>query len=297
MVAMDNRSEHLIAAPDAADQGRRRTDAAKRQSRRRLVGAVTVTGLALLAALMSIAASGIDPASGGAPGLLGGHGLVVLTIALSLGGAFIILRAAMSHDDFSRRLEGLCQELESSHEQLKGFSFKDELTGLYNRRFFTMRLEDEVSRYSRFDHPLAVVVLDVDGLKSVNDALGHAAGDQMLREIAAILERCSRSVDVVCRYGGDEFAVLLVETGRDGALLYAERIRRQVEAAQAANGRAVTVSAGVAVLPDDVGPVPEDIVGAADWALYEAKREGKNQVAGREGVVAIGRGRRGGWDL
>ena len=100
---------------------------------------------------------------------------------------------------------------------------------------------------------------------------------------------------MICRYGADEFAVLLVETGKDGALLYAERVRRQIEAASFGHGRAITVSLGVACLPEDVGPVPEDIVTAANWALYEAKRAGKNQVAGRDGGRHRG-GRRGGWD-
>src|SRR6185295_5129390 len=188
-------------------------------------------------------------------------------------------------------------ELESSNAQLKEFSFTDDVTGLYNRRFFATRLEDEVSRYGRFNQPLSVVMLDIDGFKVVNDELGHAAGDETLRIVANVLQRQSRSIDVICRYGGDEFAVLLVETGKDGALLYAERVRRQIEAASFGHGRTVTVSLGVACLPEDVGAVPEDLVTAADWALYEAKRAGKNQVAGRDGAVAIGRGRRGGWDL
>jgi diguanylate cyclase (GGDEF)-like protein len=88
-----------------------------------------------------------------------------------------------------------------------------------------------------------------------------------------------------------------VETGRDGAQRYAERIRRQIEVSTFGHGRPVTVSLGVACVPDDVGPSIEDVVTVADWALYDAKRAGRNQVAGRDGAVAIDRGRRGGWDL
>ena len=276
----------------------RATAAAGLHGRGRLLGVIAVTSISVLALLAAAFSSGsaVAAASGQTGGLLGGRALTVVTAMLVLGGAFVILRAAISHDDCSRRFDGLHRELESSNARLKEFSFTDEVTGLYNRRFFATRLEDEVSRYSRFNQPLSVVMLDIDGFKAVNDELGHAAGDETLRIVGHILQTQSRNIDVISRYGGDEFAVLLVETGKDGALLYAERVRRQIEAAGFSHGRSITVSLGVACLPEDVGPVSEDIVTAADWALYEAKREGKNQVAGRDGAVAIGRGRRGGWD-
>jgi diguanylate cyclase (GGDEF)-like protein len=260
-----------------------------------LLGVIAVTSLAVLTVLVATFNSGSAVAP--AVSQLGDRALSVVTAMLVLGGAFVILRAAISHDECSRRLDGLCRELESSHTRLQETSFSDDVTGLYNRRFFAMRLEAEVSRYARFNQPLSVVMLDVDGFKAVNDEMGHTAGDETLRTVGNVLLRQSRSIDVICRYGGDEFAVLLVETGKDGALLYAERVRREIEAACFGHGRAITVSLGVACLPEDVGPVPEDIVTASDWALYEAKRTGKNQVAGRDGAVAIGRGRRGGWDL
>jgi diguanylate cyclase (GGDEF)-like protein len=263
-----------------------------------LLGVIAVTCISVLALLAAAFSSGsaVAAASGQTGGLLGGRALTVVTAMLVLGGAFVILRAAISHDDCSRRFDGLHRELESSHARLKEFSFTDEVTGLYNRRFFATRLEDEVARYSRFNQPLSVVMLDIDRFKAVNDELGHAAGDETLRITGHILQTQSRNIDVICRYGGDEFVVLLVETGKDGALLYAERVRRQIEAAAFGHGRAITASLGVTCLPEDVGPVPEDIVAAADWALDEAKSAGMNQVAGRDGAVAIGRGRRGGWD-
>jgi diguanylate cyclase (GGDEF)-like protein len=276
-----------------------RTTAARLHGRGRLLGVITVTSVSVLALLAAAFSSGsaVAAASGQAGGLLGGRALTIVTAMLALGGGFVVLRAAMSHDDCSRRFEGLRQELDSSNARIKEFSFTDEVTGLYNRRFFVTRLEDEVSRYSRFSQPLSIVMLDVDGFRALNDELGHAAGDETLRTVGHILQRQSRNVDVICRYGGDEFAVLLVETGKDGALLYAERVRRQIEAVAFGHGRAITVSLGVACLPEDVGPVPEDIISASDWALDEAKRAGTNQVAARDGAVAIGRGRRGGWDV
>ncbi len=112
-------------------------------------------------------------ASGQSGGFFGGRDLSILMAMLMGGGAFVILRAAISHDEFSRQLDGLCRDLESNTTRLKEFSFEDEVTGLYNRRFFGMRLEDEVSRYCRFNQPLSVVMLDVDGFKAVNDELGH----------------------------------------------------------------------------------------------------------------------------
>ena len=294
---MDNTSQR--PTPESSLEASRQTIAAGRAMRGRLLGTLALTALALLgivaAALTSCTLGGASPV--GMDGVLGSRTLGIVTMVILAGGAFVVQRAAISHDQFSRRLEGLCRNLESSTTQLREFSFKDEVTGLYNRRFFGMRLEDEVSRYCRFNQPVSVVMLDIDGFKAVNDRLGHAGGDETLRTIGEILLRQSRSIDIICRYGGDEFAILLVETGRDGALRYAERIRQQVESTAFAHGRPVTASLGVACVPDDVGPVAEDLVTAADWALYDAKRAGKNQVAGRDGAVAIGRGRRGGWAL
>ena len=154
--------------------------------RGRLLGVIAVTSLALLTILAATfsSAAAVAPAAG----QLGGRALSVVTAMLVLGGAFVILRAAISHDECSRRLDGLCRELESSNTRLKEFSFTDDVTGLYNRRFFATRLEDEVSRYSRFNQPLSVVMLDVDGFKAVNDELGHAAGDETLRTVGRILQ-------------------------------------------------------------------------------------------------------------
>ena len=155
----------------------------------------------------------------------------------------------------------------------------DSLTGLYNRRFFTLRLEEELSRYRRFNHPVSVVLLDLDGFKAVNDEFGHSVGDDTLREVAQILMKHSRGINVVSRYGGDEFAVLLVETSKAGARLYADRIREVVAKHPFSHGKVVTASFGVASLPDDETGTADDLFRASDDALYAAKRAGKNQVA------------------
>jgi len=189
---------------------------------------------------------------------------------------------AVEINGFASRLDAAYKELESTNFRLKEYSFKDEVTGLYNRRFFTMRLDEELARYRRFNHPASVVLLDLDGFKAVNDDLGHAVGDETLRDIAQILQKHSRGINVISRYGGDEFAVLLVETSKAGARLYAERIRQVIGTFPFSHGKQVTASLGVASVPDDEAATAEDLFRVADEALYSAKRAGKNQVAAIE---------------
>ena len=190
-----------------------------------------------------------------------------------------IEQQAAEINTFATRLDAAYKELESTNARLKETSFKDEVTGLYNRRFFSLRLEEELSRYRRFNHPVSVVLLDLDGFKAVNDEFGHTSGDETLREVAQILMKHSRGINVVSRYGGDEFAVLLVETSKAGARLYADRIREVVAKHPFPHGKVVTASFGVASLPDDETGTAEDLFRASDEALYAAKRAGKNQVA------------------
>jgi diguanylate cyclase (GGDEF)-like protein len=197
-----------------------------------------------------------------------------------------IEQQAAEINEYALRLDSAYKEIETSNAQLKEFSFKDEVTGLYNRRFFSIRLEEEVSRYRRFDHPVSVVLLDLDGFKAVNDELGHAAGDETLRGMAEILLKHSRGINVLCRYGGDEFAILLVETSKAGARLYADRIRYVLPTFRFGHGRRITASFGIASLPEDVAPSPDELIRAADEALYAAKRAGKNRVSVYEDVVA-----------
>jgi diguanylate cyclase (GGDEF)-like protein len=190
-----------------------------------------------------------------------------------------IEQQAAEINTYATRLDAAYKELESTNARLKETSFKDEVTGLYNRRFFSLRLEEELSRYRRFNHPVSVVLLDLDGFKAVNDEYGHTVGDDTLREVAQILMKHSRGINVVSRYGGDEFAVLLVETSKAGARLYADRIREVVAKYPFSHGKVITASFGVASLPDDEAGTAEDLFRAADEALYTAKRAGKNQVA------------------
>lgn len=160
--------------------------------------------------------------------------------------------------------------------QLEDLSFKDTLTGVHNRRYFMLRIEEEGKHYLRFKRPVSLVLIDVDHFKEVNDRFGHSAGDETLRTVSELLTTHSRGFTVVTRYGGDEFAVLLVDTPKPGALSYAQRVREAVESHPFRHGP-LTVSLGVGCLPDDVASC-NDLLSAADKALYDAKRRGRNRV-------------------
>jgi diguanylate cyclase (GGDEF)-like protein len=184
---------------------------------------------------------------------------------------------------FDSQYEGLVRSLASQaavalrNARLEDLSFKDALTDVYNRRYFTIRMEEEFKRHCRFGEPLSLALMDLDHFKEVNDRYGHRAGDQALRDVAQLLVKHSRSFSIVTRYGGDEFAIILVNTAKAGGLTYAERIRAVVEQHAFAHGP-VTVSLGVASLPEDATTV-DDLIVAADQALYDAKRLGRNRVA------------------
>jgi len=140
---------------------------------------------------------------------------------------------------------------------------RDWLTGLCNRRYFEEALADHIEAASRYDRPLALVLFDIDRFKFINDTHGHAAGDETLRQFAALLERTARKADIVCRHGGDEFAVILPETGTSNAWKFAERVFQTLETSSDWN---FTVTAGVAALPSP------DLVAVADADLLAHKR-------------------------
>jgi diguanylate cyclase (GGDEF)-like protein len=183
---------------------------------------------------------------------------------------------------FEPELEGVMQALASQaavairNARLEELSFKDPLTGVYNRRYFAVRIEEEGKRHVRFGEPLALVLIDLDRFKNINDEFGHHAGDDTLREVARLIAANSRSFSVVTRYGGDEFAVLLVNTPKSRGVTYARRIKDVIERRRFAHGT-LTVSVGIAALPDDV-TTANGLLAAADRALYAAKRLGRNLV-------------------
>ncbi len=160
--------------------------------------------------------------------------------------------------------------------RLEDLSFKDVSTELYNRRYFALRIDEEVKRHTRFGHPLSLVVLNLDHFKLLNTQHGPAAGDEVLREAARLLVKHSRSFTIIARLDGDSFAALLANTPKAGAVTYSQRIRGVIAAHPFAHG-AVTASFGVAGLPADAASA-DDLIAAAHRALTDAKRLGRNRV-------------------
>ncbi len=181
----------------------------------------------------------------------------------------------------------ICIENATNVQRLKRQGLTDTLTGINNRRFFDQRLHEELEAARRNRTPLSSMLLDVDFFKKVNDTYGHQVGDEVLREVAALVRAQLRGSDVLSRYGGEEFAVLLPRTSTDSAEEVAERVRAGVEdhVFNLPGGESfhVTISIGIATYrPDDGGNKPkpdgESLVSHADQCLYEAKAAGRNTV-------------------
>ena len=160
--------------------------------------------------------------------------------------------------------------------RLEDLSFRDSLTELYNRRYFALRIDEEVKRHTRFGHPLSLVVLNIDRFKQLNADRGPALSDEVLREVARQLVKHSRSFTIIARLDGDDFAALLANTPKAGAVTYSQRIRGLIESHPFAHGT-VTASFGVAGLPADAASA-EGLIAAAQRALSEAKGLGPNRV-------------------
>ena len=166
-------------------------------------------------------------------------------------------------------------------QKAEALSVTDDLTRLYNSRYLNLVLRRETKRASRSGRPLSLLFIDLDGFKQVNDNHGHLCGSKALVEAGAIIRGCARETDVVARFGGDEFSVILPDTGRDGALSVASRVRDRIglHAFLESDGLAVhlTASIGVATLPDVAGSA-EELIRAADTAMYRVKADGKNGI-------------------
>lgn len=165
--------------------------------------------------------------------------------------------------------------------QLRELADTDPLTGIANRRVFEQRLQDELDRARRYDQVLTLVLLDADDFKRINDSRGHAAGDRVLKQIAVMLKRELRTMDFVARIGGEEFVVVLPETGGTGARLFTDRVLRRVGQYDFGEPNApitVTLSAGLATFPDDRAADAEMLLKLADENLYRAKHAGRNRL-------------------
>jgi diguanylate cyclase (GGDEF)-like protein len=163
------------------------------------------------------------------------------------------------------------------YERTERSAVTDGLTGLYNHVYFLQALRQEVLRSKRHGLRAALLLLDLDNFKQVNDERGHVEGDRVLMKAAAVVRDAVREIDIAARYGGEEFAVLLPDTSRLGAFVVGERIRRRIEERFARGRSLVTISGGIAVFPDDAS-TPADLVVQADAGLYGAKASGKNRI-------------------
>jgi diguanylate cyclase (GGDEF)-like protein len=157
----------------------------------------------------------------------------------------------------------------------------DDLTQLYNSRYLNAVLRRETKRATRNGRPLSLLFIDLDGFKGVNDAHGHVYGSRALVEAAAVIRGSARETDVVSRFGGDEFALVLPDTGREGAFAVGERIRERIAAHVFLDaygfGMRLTCSVGLATLPDSAESA-DDLIHAADQAMYAVKAAGKNGI-------------------
>ena len=169
------------------------------------------------------------------------------------------------------------------HEEIYRLTIIDALTDIHNKRYFLEFLDRELARSSRYERPLALVMMDIDRFRNVNEELGHLGGDFTIRELAARIKGNIRKEELFARYGGEEFAVVLPETTRDGAMLLAERLIRVInqQPFQYENKNYnVTISGGVAITPGEKNITSQELIRRADENLYQAKNQGRNRVIG-----------------
>jgi diguanylate cyclase (GGDEF)-like protein len=181
--------------------------------------------------------------------------------------------------DFWRNAIPLAEHI-SRFEKAEEMSYTDALTGTYNLRYFRKRLIEEFNRANRYGRFLTLMIIDVDELKTINDNYGHQAGDRLLKKFAKVLLQSVRGNDVISRYGGDEFCLIMPETSRNRARLIMDRIQKMIsqnpmDVGDIEKEKHYTVSIGGAVYPDDANTV-EELIKAADMALLQAKSQGRN---------------------
>lgn len=191
------------------------------------------------------------------------------------------LRTKDEFGELAVAFDGMREELRQKRQKLEELSITDGLTGLYNRRYMESKLEEEIVRANRFQHPLSLLFMDIDHFKNYNDSYGHPEGDKVLKGLAAtILKNVRKKIDITCRYGGEEFVVVLPEADGEQAVTVAERIRRDFSQLGFKPGDAiepvyVTLSTGVASLNAEGGA---NLLERADQAMYQAKSIGRNRV-------------------
>ncbi|MEK6692613.1 MAG: diguanylate cyclase [Nitrospirota bacterium] len=173
----------------------------------------------------------------------------------------------------------LYEMLQEEKTNLQKLAITDFLTGVYNHRYFSHRLGEELERVTRYKYPMSLIMVDIDHFKVINDTYGHTKGDMVLKEFAKALKRNIRKTDILARYGGEEFVILLPQTDRDGAIIEAERIRKTLKDHDyTIKGLKITISLGIATYPHKKIKTSNDLIGAADTAMYMAKEKGRNST-------------------
>jgi diguanylate cyclase (GGDEF)-like protein len=207
------------------------------------------------------------------------HYLTAFVFILTVGGLVVV--ASILRQRYLDRIYWQTLQLVESEARQRELSIRDPLTGLFNRRYLEETLALEMIRAARRQHPIGVIMVDIDHFKRINDIYGHAAGDAVLVQLGDFLLKHVRSSDVTCRYGGEEFILVLPEATRKITQLRAEEIREDTRHLHVQNGEqtleAVTLSLGVAVFPEH-GSTYDSILRAVDAALYCAKRDGRDRV-------------------
>lgn len=172
----------------------------------------------------------------------------------------------------------------SYFDRVSQLAYVDGLTGIHNRRYFEMRIGEELDRASRSHQKMSLIMVDIDHFKRLNDEFGHLLGDEVLRMVSSMMKQQVRKHDLVCRYGGEEFVIVVIDTGIENAVRVAEKLRRQIENHHFPGvARPVTISCGVADYPDH-GLSRDEVVAAADAAMYAAKQAGRNRVRAASSV-------------
>jgi len=207
--------------------------------------------------------------------------------AFDVGGIDFITKPFMPKEVILRvkthlKMKKLIEDLNKTKEELREFSIKDSLTGLYNRRYFSSISENTLNMAIREKYDIYTIMIDIDNFKSINDIYGHSVGDEIIINLSNILKKSTRKVDSVCRWGGEEFLILLVDTNTIGAYNLLEKIRVEVEESyiKIADGRLLncTISIGISKInSNDIDAVDTSIINA-DKALYSSKHNGKNKI-------------------
>jgi diguanylate cyclase (GGDEF)-like protein len=177
---------------------------------------------------------------------------------------------------------GLAIENSQLYEKTVTRTHTDHLTDLWNHGYFQYIFQTELEKAKAAKTPLSLIMMDIDDFKIYNDALGHQAGDKILKELAMLLKNRSRKMDYVCRYGGEEFTIILPQTDKKEAFLIAERLRENIQNhpfihEEILPNKKLTVSLGISTSPED-GSLPSELISSSDKALYQAKNKGKNNT-------------------